>query len=256
MGSCLGTRARRRRLLLESVTGLSETLGPIGCSALRDLNNVPTINECKHMVRIKICGITREKDAFAAVNAGVDALGFVFFNQSSRYVAPENAADIIKQLPPFVTAVGVFVNPSRQEVEEIVSKTGIGMIQLHGTESKSEASGYSLPVVKAFRFNAENPLPVISDWPTAAVLVDTGLPNQWGGTGIPLDWGELRRQLIEQPPGAARKLILAGGLNPSNVAEAIKIIQPSAVDVSSGVEASPGKKDSDKIKEFICGTQR
>ncbi len=212
---------------------------------------VPTISERKHMIRIKICGITSEKDAFAAVDAGADALGFVFFNQSSRYVAPETAAGIIKRLPPFVSAVGVFVNPPRPEVEEIVSKTGIGIIQLHGTESVAEASGYSLPVVKAFRFNAENPLPVISDWPTTAVLVDTGVPNQWGGTGIALDWRELRRQLLQQPPSAARKLILAGGLTPSNVAEAIETIQPAAVDVSSGVEASPGKKDSDKIKEFI-----
>jgi phosphoribosylanthranilate isomerase len=203
------------------------------------------------MVRIKICGITREKDAFAAADAGADALGFVFFEHSSRNVAPEIAAGIIKQLPPFVTTVGVFVNPSREEVEAIVSKTGIGVIQFHGTESPADTTGYSRPGIKAFRFNAENPLPVIADWPTAAILVDTGVPNQWGGTGIPLDWSELRRQLDEQPPAARRKLILAGGLNPANVAKAISIIQPSAVDVSSGVEISPGKKDSVKIKEFI-----
>ncbi|MFH1112529.1 MAG: phosphoribosylanthranilate isomerase [Pseudomonadota bacterium] len=202
-------------------------------------------------VRVKICGITRPEDARAAVAAGAEALGFVFYPPSPRYIDPSAAAEIIAGLPPFVSAVGVFVNHAMQEVREIADRSGIHVIQLHGDESPEECTGHCKPVIKGFRFNPEEFIPRVLTYPTAGCLVDTGISGQWGGTGVPLDWSLLRDRLQAGPDSVGRRLILAGGLTPDNVGTAISVVRPYAVDVSSGVETAPGKKSEKMIKEFI-----
>jgi phosphoribosylanthranilate isomerase len=202
-------------------------------------------------IRIKICGITLEADARAAVDAGAHALGFVFHPQSPRYVSPEDAATIIATLPPFVAAVGVFVNLPRRLVEEVAARSGVTALQLHGDEPPTECEGHCLPVIKAFRFRQQDIVSALSAYSVGGFLVDTGVPGQWGGTGVPLDWELLGRQLDSAPKDLRNRLILAGGLNSDNVRAAIHAIRPFAVDVSSGVEDGPGIKNHTKIKEFI-----
>jgi phosphoribosylanthranilate isomerase len=206
-------------------------------------------------LRVKICGITRKEDANVAVEAGAHALGFVFYPPSPRYIHPETAASIIGELPPFVNAVGVFVNLGKEAIEETASISGIHTIQLHGSEPPEDCTGYTRPVIKAFRFGPDEPLPDLQLYRVAGFLVDTGVPGKWGGTGVPLDWHMLRQSLDKGPANIPSRLILAGGLDPHNVAQAIEVVRPFAVDVSSGVEVAPGKKNATKIKEFMYATQ-
>jgi phosphoribosylanthranilate isomerase len=201
--------------------------------------------------RVKICGITRAEDAHAAVNAGAHALGFVFHPASPRYVTPERAASIIGGLPPFLTTVGVFVNRNKTEIEKIAATAGLHMIQLHGHESPDDCKGYSRPVIKALRVTADKPLPSLLDYPVAGLLVEAKAPGQWGGTGVPLDWERLKDDLEAEAPTVRSRLVLAGGLDPQNVALAASIVRPHAVDVSTGVEDEPGIKNHRKIKEFM-----
>lgn len=202
-------------------------------------------------VRVKICGITREEDARGAVEAGAHALGFVFYPPSPRHISPEAAASIISTLPPFVTAVGLFVNSPRDEVEDACERAGVHAIQLQGDESARDCAGYRLPVIKAFRLGPDDCLPDLASFPASGVLMDSGVPGKFGGTGKTLDWPRLASHLESTGHTVRRRLILAGGLTAGNVAEAIQLIRPYAVDASSGVETSPGKKSYKLIKEFI-----
>jgi len=189
------------------------------------------------------------------VNAGADALGFVFYPPSPRYIHPAAAGEIIAGLPPFVSAVGVFVNRDREDVHKDATQSGIHVIQLHGNETPEECMGYDRPVIKAFRFNPDAYLPDLLSYPAAGYLVDTGTAGQWGGTGVPLDWHQLRSHLERGGDSIRSRLILAGGLRPDNVARAVDLVRPYAVDVSSGVETAPGKKSEKMIKEFIHAVQ-
>lgn len=203
------------------------------------------------VIRVKICGITRREDARAAVRAGAHALGFVFHPSSPRSVTPQKAASIISILPPFVVAVGVFVNLPKLEMEVVAAKSGIHAIQLHGDESPEDCRACGRPVIKAFRFGANLSLPQFAAYPKAGLLVDTAAPGKQGGTGVPLDWERLSAHLNSTPGSVRERLILAGGLNPDNVSRAVSLVRPFAVDVSSGVETSPGKKSEKLIEEFI-----
>jgi phosphoribosylanthranilate isomerase len=205
----------------------------------------------RRAVRVKVCGIANPEDAQAAVEAGAHALGFVFYSASPRYVAPERAASIISELPPFVTTVGVFVNRSRGEVERVAEQARLYAVQLHGDESPRDCIGYRIPVIKAFRPSPIDRFPDLALYPVSAVLMDAHVPGTWGGSGKTLDWHSLARHLESVSPTVRARLILAGGLTARNVAEAVRIVRPFAVDICSGVEVSPGKKSHTLMKELI-----
>jgi phosphoribosylanthranilate isomerase len=202
------------------------------------------------VTEIKICGITNREDAHFVAGCGVDAIGFIFYPKSPRYVAPEAAKGIIKELPDgiadTITKVGVFVNHDIQEVKETVKLCGLDLIQLHGAESPAYCGQFppSL-VIKAFAPRTEDDLEKLRGYPVRAILVDAHDPQRYGGTGERSDW-RLAALVKEQHP-----LILAGGLSIANIQEAIEFVAPHAVDISSGVEVSPGKKDHQKIKAII-----
>lgn len=191
------------------------------------------------MTRIKICGITNVKDALAAVQCGADALGFVFA-ESPRKVEPKEAREIISQVPPFVATVGVFVDEPADQVWEVALSCRLDTLQFHGHESPEYCRGFDKGVIKAFRVKDRSIIHEIDRYNVEAYLLDS---SAGGGTGVRFDWDLVRE--IE------RRIILAGGLTPENVGEAIRKIRPYAVDVSTGVEQSPGKKDHHKIEEFI-----
>ena len=196
-------------------------------------------------VRVKICGIINNEDAHAAVEYGADALGFVFA-KSPRQVTKEHARDIVKNLPPFVSPVGVFVDEQIDTLKEICDFCGIQTVQLHGNEQPSylkELEGYKL--IKAFRVKEEEDLKPLANYKPHAFLLDSYVKGVMGGTGVPFKW-EIARQAHKYGI-----IILSGGLTPENVKEAIQMVKPYAVDVSSGVEASPGKKDKLLMKQFI-----
>lgn len=198
------------------------------------------------MVRVKICGITSREDAWAAVEAGADALGFIFAEGTPRYIHPPAAAVIVGEMPPFVTTVGVFVHRPPDEIERIVGVSGVGLAQLHGHESPDLCSQLRTPFIKAIRVQSTTDLEVVAHYPRArAFLLDAYVADQPGGTGRTFPW--------EIAAEAARRtrVILSGGLRPDNIARAVAQVRPYAVDVCSGVEASPGRKDHQKVREFI-----
>ncbi|MDQ6975658.1 MAG: phosphoribosylanthranilate isomerase [Mariprofundaceae bacterium] len=198
-------------------------------------------------VRIKICGITSLDDAMCASRMGVDALGFVFYDKSPRYISPQKAAYIIRELPPFVSAVGLFVNPSQQKIDHILASCPLGVIQLHGEESPEFCLAQSRRVIKAIAIRQHKDIAKIQHYP-CSVLLDAKAPaGVYGGAGISFDWS-LLHDLEHQHP-----LLLAGGLNQKNIVAAINIRPWFAVDVSSGVEISPGIKDHKKMNCFING---
>ena len=194
------------------------------------------------MVKVKICGITNLDDALYAASSGADALGFVFYGGSSRYVEPDRARRIIAELPPFLTCVGLFVNELPARIVKTVEHCGLNAIQLHGDESPEQCNFPPYRVVKALRLSGQDR---IDDYPVSALLLDACVSGQFGGTGQLGDW-ELAARIAETRP-----LILAGGLTPDNVAAAVRFVRPYAVDVSSGVETEPGRKNQHKVKEFI-----
>jgi phosphoribosylanthranilate isomerase len=198
------------------------------------------------MIRIKICGITNVDDALKAVDFGADALGFVFYKGSPRYVSPERAREIIRKLPPFVTTVGVFVDESRQEISNIVSHAGINVIQFHGDETP-DACSISHCAIKAIRVKSIDSLEPLKLFRNivSAFLLDAYAPDALGGTGLKFNWD------IAVEAKQFGRIILAGGLTPDNVQDAISHVRPYGIDVSSGVEASKGKKDIQKMKAFI-----
>jgi phosphoribosylanthranilate isomerase len=194
--------------------------------------------------RVKICGITRLDDALAAVDLGADALGLNFWPGSKRFIAPADARAIVRRLPPFVAAVGLFVNPTREEVLRALDASGAGVVQLHGDESPELCASIPFPVVKAIRVSDARALAALASYDVRAFLLDAPCTG-YGGSGTSFDW--------KLAAGAAREvpLILAGGLHPGNVAEAIRTVRPWAVDVASGVESAPGVKDPEKMRLFI-----
>jgi phosphoribosylanthranilate isomerase len=197
------------------------------------------------MVKVKICGITSLEDALTAVDAGADALGFVFHPASPRHISPEQAAAIIEKLPPFIQTVGLFVNESRDTVNTTADRCGLDLAQLHGDETPDFCRSIKRRIIKAFRVKDSFSLDSASDYRCAAYLLDAWSPAAHGGTGQTFNWE------IAAAAAARRPIILAGGLTPDNVAEAVRRVQPYAVDVSSGVECSPGHKDAEKIRAFI-----
>jgi phosphoribosylanthranilate isomerase len=197
-------------------------------------------------VRVKICGITNLDDALTAVDLGADALGFVFFQDSPRYVSYDDTASIIRKLPPFVTTVGVFVNERPEQIEKIVSLTGIDIIQLHGDEPPALCT-LSRRIIKAIRVKSLESLDPLIDYQgkVSSFLLDAYTPDVLGGTGRIFNWE------IASYAKRFGRIILAGGLTPNNVAEAVRQVIPYGVDVSSGIELRKGKKDHSKMKIFI-----
>jgi phosphoribosylanthranilate isomerase len=199
---------------------------------------------------VKICGITRVEDALTAARCGAHAIGLVFYRPSPRYVTPEQAAGIVRALPPFVTAVGLFVDADEEEVRDIAARTRIQMIQFHGSESPGFCARFELPYLKAVRVRpGVDLLQYARDFRSAkALLLDAYQEGLHGGTGAVFDW-----DLI--PAARPLPVVLSGGLHPENVAEAIRRVRPCAVDVSSGVEASKGIKDAARVEAFVNGVR-
>jgi len=197
------------------------------------------------MVRVKICGITNLEDARVAVEAGADALGFVFYEKSPRFINPVRAAEIIAKLPPFIQSVGLFVNEETEKINWTADYCGLDLIQLHGDESPEDCLEVNRRVIKAFRVQNIVSIDPLNKYQVAGYLLDAWSPDAYGGTGRTFNW---------ELAGAARKygpIILAGGLSPDNIVEAILSVKPYAIDVSSGVESEPGKKDPAKVREII-----
>jgi phosphoribosylanthranilate isomerase len=196
-------------------------------------------------MKIKICGITNLEDALAAVEYGADALGFVFYPKSPRSVTPEKAEEIIAQLPPFITTVGVFVNETPAKIKEVMTSSRLQVVQLHGVEPPQECMLWR-PSIKAFRVKDFVDLKPLEQFKCiSAYLIDTYAPSSYGGTGQIFNW-DIAVEAKKFGP-----IILAGGLNPENIEKAVRWVKPYGVDVSSGVEAEKGKKDLKKVKEFI-----
>ncbi|WP_417552318.1 phosphoribosylanthranilate isomerase [Marinomonas fungiae] len=201
--------------------------------------------------RVKICGITNLDDAMQASNAGADALGFVFYEKSPRYVTPKTANDIIAQLPPFITPVALFVDADDQLVQSVIAGSPRWVLQFHGEESPEQCLQYGQPYFKAIRMKSDVDLLLEAErYDTAtAILLDAYKPGVPGGTGETFDW-----HLI--PSNLPKPLILAGGLTVENIHHAVASVQPYAVDVSGGVEKEKGKKDPLKVTQFINGAKR
>lgn len=197
-------------------------------------------------VRSKICGITRVEDALAAVEAGADAIGFVFYPKSPRAVTVQQARAIIAALPPFISTVGLFVNASRCELNEMLDAVPLDLLQFHGDETPEQCEGYHRPFIKALRVQAGDDIAASCRLYSKAsgILLDTFVSGVPGGTGETFDWALI-------PDGLEKPIILAGGLTSANVAQAIAQVRPYAVDVSGGVEKSKGIKDHDKIRAFM-----
>jgi phosphoribosylanthranilate isomerase len=196
--------------------------------------------------KVKICGITNLEDALLAAQAGADALGFVFWEKSPRAVLVDEAAGITRQLPPEIIKTGVFVNPPEDLVLRTVARCGLNLLQFHGEETPQFCLQFGVMSMKAFRIRDASSLDSLTDYATAAWLLDAYTPGAPGGTGETFNW-----ELARLAQGRGRPVFLAGGLTPTNVGEAIRQARPYGVDVSSGVEISPGKKDPEKVVEFL-----
>ena len=192
------------------------------------------------MIPTKICGITNLMDAKVAVENGASAIGLIFYEKSSRAISIENAKSISKQLSYSVIRVGVFVNQNKDFIDKTISEVQLNMIQLHGDESSNFCNQFEVPIFKAVRIKNEASLSVMDQYNVAGILLDTFSNKQYGGTGKTFDWSLINEQ-IDTP------IILSGGLNPDNILDAIDSVKPAAIDVNSGVELSPGKKDHQKI---------
>lgn len=202
------------------------------------------------MIKIKICGITNLEDALYATECGADSLGFNFYKKSPRYIEPQKAAEIIAQLPPFVMTVGIFVNEYEDKIREIQQLTCIPTVQLHGDESPEFCQRFGGHVIKAFQVKDKESLKAMAHYRVGAFLLDSYRDGIRGGTGTTFDW---HLAVVAKTFG---KIILAGGLTPENVAEAVMLVQPYAVDVAGGVEKEKGIKDQTKVKKFITEVRR
>ncbi len=198
------------------------------------------------MTRVKICGLTRVDDALAAVEAGADALGFVFFEKSPRHIKLQAASNICEALPPFVSKVGVFVNELEYTIEKAIGECGLDALQFHGDEPPGFCQKFLPKSIKAFRLRSRGDLAVLSEYDVHAWLLDSFSEKARGGTGEIFDWS-----LALDAKKLGHPIILSGGLTSENVGEAIGKVRPFAVDVSSGVEISPGIKDHEKMRQFV-----
>lgn len=218
------------------------------------------------MTRVKICGITSAEDAMMAVEAGADALGFIFVEGTPRFVTPEQVAPIVRRLPPFVTPVGVFWDHPAGHVKSVAEACGLRALQFHGDETPEEVAGYELPVIKTIKLPPASTIEGLPEYRfgplvpvlrysavAAAVLLDSAARWSEGEAREPIEW-----KMVGMRFGTARRvrLILSGGLTPDNVARAVAVAHPYAVDVNSGVEARPGKKDPDRVRRFVAETRR
>ncbi len=201
-------------------------------------------------MKVKICGITNLEDALAAIEFGADALGFVFYSESPRYVIPQKVREIVDQLPPFTTTVGVFVNETPTKIKEIMTFARLQVVQLHGEELPEQCTLWR-PSIKAFRVRDFVDLRPLEQYKCmSAYLIDTYAPSSYGGTGQVFNW-DIALEAKKFGP-----IILAGGLTPDNIEKAVRWVMPYAVDVSSGVEFKKGKKDPHKMKDFIEKARR
>jgi len=192
---------------------------------------------------VKICGITREADAAAAVECGASAIGFIFWPESRRFIHPSKARAIVRSLPPFVTPVGVFVNDTAERINAAADEAGLGAVQLHGDEEPEVVDRLNRPVIKAVSCIDEG---TATRWPRGVMLlVDADDPVKRGGTGARADWDGARRL------AAGRRVLLAGGINPENVRDAVTMVRPFGIDVSSGVEDGPGIKNPERIRQLF-----
>jgi phosphoribosylanthranilate isomerase len=219
------------------------------------------------MTRIKICGITNIEDAAIAVDAGADAIGFIFVEKTPRFVTPEIVAPIVRQLPPFVTPVGVFWDHPAGHIKAVAEACGLRALQFHGDESPEDCEGYDLPVIKTVKIGPRPPdvegLPAYRLEPfmlryarrAAAVLLDSTARWSEGEPRQPIEW-EIAARYVDAPIARVTRIMLAAGLTPDNVGRAIAVARPYAVDVLSGVEAKPGKKDPDKVRRFVDAVRR
>ena len=201
--------------------------------------------------RVKFCGITRQADAAFAVRLGVDALGFVFHPKSPRYIEPAEAGGIISGLPPFVTSVGLVVDHSYDQVEDIISQTEVDLVQFHGDESPELCEQISRPYLKAIRVKEDTDVEMVcSDYRYArGLLLDAYVPGVPGGSGKQFDWSKV-------PSKPTLPIIMAGGLDAENVKDAINRFKPSGLDVSSGIESNPGIKDEEKMRQFLTAVNQ
>lgn len=201
--------------------------------------------------RVKICGITRVEDARAAINSGADALGLVFYSKSPRYVELSVAANIARNIGPFVTIVGLFVNAEAAQVREAVRTVGLDLLQFHGDEDEAYCAQFEMPYIKAIRMSPELDVKeVVTKYPSArGFLFDAWSKDKYGGTGETFEWERLSS--LKESADTDIPFILAGGLTPENVGQAVAAVKPYAIDVSGGVEQSPGIKSPELIQQFI-----
>jgi phosphoribosylanthranilate isomerase len=197
------------------------------------------------MTKVKICGITSVDDAQVAVDAGADLIGLIFYPPSPRYVTPQQAQAIVARVPAHIETVAVFANENMQTVMRIAQESGVQIVQLHGNESPEVCQQSARRVIKTFRFTAQVQPEMMAQYAVEAFLIEGFHADYYGGSGAQADWPRVAQL---HPYG---RIILAGGLTPANVQEAIRTVQPYAVDVCSGVEAAPGKKDWDKVRTFV-----
>ena len=196
-------------------------------------------------IKVKICGMTQLKDALFAVEQGVDAVGFIFYKKSPRAVTMKTVREIIKKLPPLVETVGVFVNESAERVNKMADYCGLDLVQLHGEESPAFCRKIRRRVIKAFRVKDLQSIKQLAKFPVSGFLLDTFSDNLHGGTGKTFDWN------LALPAKKMGPVILAGGLTPRNILQAVRQVRPYGVDVCSGVEKSPGIKDLEKVRTFL-----
>ncbi len=217
------------------------------------------------MTRVKICGITNLEDARVALRAGADALGFIFVENTPRFVTPEQVAPIVRRLPPFTTTVGIFWNHPVGHVKAVIEACRLRAIQLHGDEKPEDWQDAGVPIIKTVKLPPASMIEGLPEYrlrdrfgaflwhkAAAAILFDSEARWSEGETREPVEWKMIRFSAGMQPPDGRMPIILSGGLTPGNVAQAIRVVQPYAVDVNSGVEASPGKKDPDKVHRFVA----
>jgi phosphoribosylanthranilate isomerase len=200
-------------------------------------------------VKVKICGMTNLNDALSAVDAGVDALGFIFYKKSPRSVNMKIVREIVSKLPPFVDAVGVFVNETAEKINKISDRCNLDKIQLHGNESPAFCKKIQRRVIKAFRIKDLQSVKQLSGYSVSSFLLDTYSEGGYGGTGKTFDWN------LVHPAKEYGPVILAGGLTAINVGKAIQIVQPYGVDVCSGIESHPGIKDHNKMRTFLTNAK-
>ena len=200
--------------------------------------------------KVKICGITSIRDALAAVEFGADALGFMFYQASPRVVSNESVTAIVRELPPFLTKVGVFVNASEETIRKAIVDCGLDTLQFHGEEPPEFCRRFGLKAIKAFRVRGAESLVEMAAYQNEAWLLDAFVPGKLGGTGAQFNW-----DIAKQATKLSQRVILAGGLTPDNIGQAVKEIRPYGVDVSSGVESAPGKKDHAKVRDFIAAAK-